>query len=202
MAVFRFSLALAACALLTSCSPVAWWENLNNKAQELATLEARHQALEQEYKQLKDRHFLLENEYAELKARLESKELSRLNLSATGSVTGRRLASIEYKVPSGLAPTELQALAYSHFRENRFAEAAKTFESLLTQPEAASLVDARALYSAGVAWFQLGNFKKSQEHLEQARAQATGEEKEKIRKKVDLWLRVIDRRLASVPHGG
>lgn len=202
MPVFRSAILLTACVLLTSCSPVAWWKSLNGKAKELATLEARHQALEKEYKLLKEKHFQLENDYAELKAGVESKELSRLNLSATGSVTGRRLASIPYKVPHGLEPAELQALAYNHFRENRFAEAAVTFESLLTQPEAASLVDSRALYSAGVAWFQVGNFKKSQEHLEQARAQATGEEKEKIRKKVDLWLRVIDRQLASVPHGG
>lgn len=202
MAVFRFSLLVTACVLMTSCSPVAWWKSLNGKAKELASLEVRHQALEKEYKALKESHYQLENEYAELKASVESKELSRLNLSATGSLTGRHPASIGYKVPAGLEPAELQALAYSHFRENRFAEAAVTFESLLTQPEAASLVDAGDLYSAGVAWFQVGNFKKSQEHLEQARAQASGEEKEKIRKKVDLWLRVIDRRLASVPHGG
>lgn len=202
MTLFRFSLMLTACVLMTSCSPVAWWKSVNNKAKELASLEARHQALEKEYQHLKERHFQLENEFAELKASVESKELSRVNLSATGSVTGRHPASIGYKVPNGLEPAELQSLAYNHLRENRFAEAAVTFESLLTQPEAASLVDARALYSAGVAWFQVGNFKKSQEHLEQARAQAAGEEKEKIRKKVDLWLRVIDRRLASVPHGG
>jgi hypothetical protein len=93
-------------------------------------------------------------------------------------------------------------LAFDHFREKRFAEAAATFESLLTEPETASMVDAKALYLAGVAWFQIGNFKRSQENLEQARAQAAGEEKEKIRKKADLWLRVIDRRLASQPHGG
>lgn len=202
MPMFRSALLLIACVLMTSCSPVAWWKSLNGKAKELASLEVRHEALEKEYKHLQERHFQLENDYAELKSSVESKELSRLNLSATGSVTGRRPASIGYKVPNGLEPAELQTLAYSHFRENRFAEAAVTFESLLTQPEAASLVDARALYSAGVAWFQVGNYKKSQEHLEQARAQASGEEKEKIRKKVDLWLRVIDRQLASVPHGG
>src|SRR5690606_25237996 len=45
MPTFRYAILLTACVLMTSCSPVAWWKSLNSKAKELATLEARHQAL-------------------------------------------------------------------------------------------------------------------------------------------------------------
>jgi len=183
----------------TGCeaNPVAWWAKVNKKASHILTLEARHEALAKEFELLKKEKYRLEDELAELKSKVESRDLAKLNLEATGSPTGRRLASIEYTVPSGITLEEMQALAYEHFREKRFAEAAVTFEEFLTQPEASALHDANALYSAGVAWFQVGNLKKAREHLEAARVGAAGETKDKVRKKVDLWMRVIDRKLAS-----
>jgi hypothetical protein len=198
----RFLLLLSACLVLSACSPVAWWKSVNEKAEELTTLQARYEALEKEHEELKLQHFRLESDYAELQAKVETKELAHANLQATGSLTGRRPAAIAYQVPHGLKPEELQGLAYEHFREGRFAEAAVTFEEFLTRPEAAVIHDPNAVYSAGVSWYQVGNLKKSKDLMEQARAEASGEQKEKIRKKADLWLRVIDRRLASVKHGG
>lgn len=191
-------LALPGC----NANPFAWWKQVNEKASHLLTLEARHEALQKEFEKVKAERFKLEQELAEIRSEMESRDLARLNLEATGSQAGRRLASIEYKIPTGLAPAELQALAYEHFREKRFAEAAATFEEFLTVPEASAFQTGDDLYSAGVAWFQIGNFKKAREHLESAKATAAGENKDKIRKKADLWMRVIDRRLASEHHGG
>lgn len=203
--IFKFALALSLLAL-PGCSlgnPLAWWKSVNEKAEKLAQLEARYQALEHEHTALTKQFFALEHEYADLKAKSESKEKVEVSLAETGSALGRTLASISYQVPKGLKPDEMRALAYEHFRERRFAEAGVTFEAFLTAPETASLHDADAMYTAGVAWFQLGNFTKATEHLEDAKAQASGAQKEKIRKKVDLWLRVIDRKRAdeSAHHG-
>jgi tetratricopeptide (TPR) repeat protein len=183
-------------AMLTACSqnPFVWWKSVNEKAKELNHLEANYQALQSEHEQLKRDYYRLEDEYLELKAKVDSTEAGDRNLKATGTLTGRALSSIAYQVPKGLKPEEQLTLAYEHFTEKRFAEAAATFEDFFARPESAALTDAAAMYTAGVAWFQLGNFHKAREHFEEAKNNASGEQREKIHKKVDLWLRAIDRR--------
>jgi hypothetical protein len=188
---------------LSGCDsgPVGWWKKVNSKAHHLFSVEAKYEALREEHDALKKRHLQMESELASLKNQVETKELTHLNLEATGSEVGRHLASISYTPPKGLAPEEILTLGIQHLKEQRFAEAAVTFDHLLEQPEAAALVDAKVHYNAGVAWFQVKNFKKAKEHLDLAKSGASDEQKEKIRKKVDLWMRVIDRKLASVPQG-
>lgn len=195
LSLFALAASLSACG--KGGSPLAWWKSVNEKAKHLQTLEARYQVLEAEHRQLQKEYFRVEAELTERKARDQSQALAKESLAATGSVTGRSPASISYQVPRGLKPEELQALAYEHFREGRFPEAAVTFEKFLTEPECAPLQDAGSMYSAGVAWFQVGNYRKAQEQLNAAREHAAGEEKEKIRKKTELWMRVIDQRLAE-----
>ncbi|HEY8279359.1 MAG TPA: hypothetical protein VIH99_07040 [Bdellovibrionota bacterium] len=191
--LFFFSLSLAG---LSGCSqsPGTWWKSLNDKAGRLSQAEANYKALEHEHERLKKDYFRLENDYMELRAKVESSEAGERNLKATGSLTGRSPASISYEVPKGLRSEDMLVLAYEHFHEQRFPEAAVTFESFLKRPESAALADAYALYTAGVSWFQLGNFHKAREYFEEARNSASGEQREKINKKVDLWLRTIDRK--------
>jgi hypothetical protein len=160
-------------------------------------VEAKYEALRLAHERLREENLRLEKELFELKGQMESTHLAQARLRATGSRTGRTLASIHYEVPKGLGVAELRQLAFEHLREKRFQEAAASFERYLNKPEVAGDHDAPAMYSAGVAWFQIGNFKKSRDTFEAARAHAAGEQKEKIRKKVDLWIRVIDRKLAS-----
>lgn len=181
---------------LCGCSqdPVAWWKSVDAKAGRIRALEASHHALEAEHGRLKKAYYRLENDYMELRARAESREAGERNLRATGSLEGRSLASIAYQVPKGLKPEEALALAYEHFSEKRFAESASTFESFLSRPEGAASPDASALYTAGVAWFQLGNYHKARERFEGADAAASGEQRERIHKKVELWLRSIERK--------
>jgi hypothetical protein len=184
---------------LTCCSqgPVAWWHAVNAKAQRLETLEANYHALQAEHEKLKRDYFRLEDEAAELRAHVESVEVGNRNLKATGSLEGRSLSSIAYQVPKGLRADEALALAYEHFTEKRFAEAAATFEDVFKRPEGAALGDAGAQYTAGVAWFQLGNYVRARKHFEEASSGASGEQREKIHKKVDLWLRAIDRQTSG-----
>ncbi len=187
---------------LTACtSPTVWWKKVNAKAQHLATLEARYEILVKEHEKLKEDYYRIEHEVASLRAKEQGQGLAELNLKATGSALGRRPASISYKAPLGLKLEELQDLAFEHLREHRFAEAAVTFEEFLTKPEAASLQTADVLYSAGVAWFQVGNYNKAKEYMLEAGHFASGEQKEKVRKKVGLWQRVIDRKIASEGGG-
>lgn len=191
--LFLLSFLLAGCTQ----SPVSWWKSLNKKAEHMAELEARYEALRREHEALQKEFYRLEHEHAELTAKLRSQETASESLSATGSRLGRAPASIAYRAPAGLNTEALLALGYEHLREKRFAEAAVTFETLLNQPESAALQGASAYYSAGVAWFKINNFRKAREAFEAAKAHADGEERERVRKKVELWMRVIDRKLAS-----
>ncbi|MGZ3650838.1 MAG: tetratricopeptide repeat protein [Bdellovibrionota bacterium] len=190
-----FTIALSS-LLLCGCSegPVTWWSHVNSKAQDLSTLEARFHALEGEHEQLKKDYYRLENEALELRALVQSKEVGERNLKATGTLGGRSLSSISYEVPKGLRADEVLSLAYEHFTEQRFPQAAATFEDLFKRPESAGLVDASSHYTAGVAWFQLGNYVKARENFDEAMNSASGEQREKIHKKVDLWMRAIDRK--------
>lgn len=181
--------------LLSSCSqsPTAWWKSLNKKAHDLQQLEASHRALTLEHEKLRRDYFRLEADYMEMRAKVESVRAGDHNLKATGTLTGRTPSSIAYQVPKDLRAQDQLQLAFEHFNEKRFAEAAATFEDFLSKPESAALVDANAMYAAGVSWFQLGNLHKARESFEGARASASGEQREKIQKKVDLWMRAIDR---------
>lgn len=190
--IFALSFALAGC----SKGPAGWWASVNQKAKHLSELEAKYQALQQEHETLKREHYRLTHEHDSLLAEYRSKRNAEESLAATGSVSGRAPASIGYKVPN-LSPEALKALGYEHLREQRFAEAAVTFEALLAMPEGAAVQGADVYYSAGVAWFQVQNFTKARESFDAAKAHADADEKERVRKKVELWMRVIDRKLAS-----
>lgn len=192
---------------LSACSPhpFAWWKSINEKAQHLSSLEARFSSLEEEHEKLKVEYFKLEHEHNALLAEVKSKESADLNLKLTGSKEGRAIASISYSPPKGLKPQQLFDLAYEHFREKRFAESAATFDELMASPEAASLQTAGMFYTAGVAWFKIKNYQKAKENFEVASHHAEGDEKEKIRKKVELWLRAISSNLKPADedaHGG
>ncbi len=192
----HFFFSCLALASLSGCgqSPSVWWNALNDKAKHLRTIEANYVALEAEHEQLKKDYYRLENEFVDLRAKLESHEIGDRNLKSTGSLTGRSLSSIAYEVPKGLRADEALTLAYEHFSEKRFAESAATFEDFLKRPESTALIDASAMYTAGGSWFQLGNYTKARERFEEAKNSASGEQREKIHKKVDLWLRAIDRK--------
>jgi TolA-binding protein len=181
---------------LSGCSegPITWYGRVNAKAKEITTVEADYRALQREHEHLKKEFYVLEDEVTELRAKVHSIEDGDHNLKATGTPGGRSLSSIEYEVPKGLRAEEALALAYEHFTEQRFPQAAATFEDLFKRPESAAVTDAWARYTAGVTWFQLGNFVKAKENFDEAMNEATGEQREKVHKKVDLWMRAIDRK--------
>lgn len=185
--------------LLSGCTqnPVAWWNSINKKAEHIAKVESKYEALKKEHERLQAEFYHVEHEYEALRAEVNSKETANLSLALTGTKEGRAPASIHYDIPKGLEPKALLELGYEHLREKKFAEAAVTFESFISLPESASLPLTDVFYSAGVAWYQVKNFKKARENFETAKQHVEGEEREKMHKKVDLWMRAIDRKLAS-----
>lgn len=189
-------LLLAAMAFLPGCSigsPVLAWKNFQKKVHLLFTLESRHKILEEKYEELEKKYVELEHEYAAMLAEIESKGRGENNLKLTGSRTGRTIASIHYEVPKGLDNDAKLELAFQHMRQKRFAEAAATFDTFLWEPEGAALQTARNFYEAGVAWFEVKNLKKARTCFEAATAHAEGDEKKEIQRRVELWMRVLDK---------
>ncbi|MCO5144218.1 MAG: hypothetical protein M9962_14105 [Oligoflexia bacterium] len=193
-------------AVLSACSksPLSQWKSANKKAKHLMSLEAKYVALEHEHERLKKDYFKLEKEYASLLAETRSKETATQNFALTGDKEGRSLASIAYEVPDNLDEKNLVSLAFEHMRSERFGEAASVWEKVLAQPEYAASRDAQMMFNAGVSWFNVKNYRKAKENFEAARANASGEEKEKIRKKSELWIRVIEskKEVNNSHHGG
>ena len=170
------------------------WKNFLAKIEHLRSLEAKYEALLQEHEKLKKEYFVLENQLDSLRAQSESTHLAEENLRLTGSPVGRSPASVDYKVPEGLDHEQRYALAFDHMRERRYGAAAVSFESFLHEPEGAAYQTANAFYTAGVAWFQLDNFNKARAYFDIALQKAEGDEKAKIRHKVELWMRVIEKK--------
>lgn len=163
------------------------------KAKELLLVESQYSNLQKKYYELQHEYFALEERHNALLAKMQSQDEANQNLHLTGSKEGRTIASIEYTVPTGLTMEQKYLLAFSHLREKRFLEAAKTFESFLNVPEGAPYQKAQSFYEAGVAWYEVKNFKKAREYFLAAQDRAEGVEKPQLVRKVELWLKVLDR---------
>ena len=191
---------VAVSANLYGCSkggPVGWWRDLNKKAEHLAKVEVEYEVLKNEYDALQKNYFKLEAEYFTLRSELETKQMAIKNLEQAGTKSGRHLANINYQIPNGLKPEAIRALAFEHFKERRFEESVVCFEHFLSLPEGAATEESNLFYTLGVAWYEVKNFYKSRENFEMAVRMAKGDEREKVTKKVELWMRVVDASLAK-----
>lgn len=183
--------------LLTSCDrgPVAWWKSVDQKMVHLAKAEMELEVLREKHEELQKKYLRLEKEYNNLVTENATHEGETKRLESTGSMVGVSPKELNYRVPSGLKFEELTQLAEDHLKERRFAEAAACYESLFSQPEYAALLNPKVYYSSGIAWYELNNFVKARELFDLAKANAKGELKTIIWKKVDLWFRVIDQKI-------
>jgi TolA-binding protein len=177
---------------------MAWWQNLNAKARTLMHVEAQYVLLRQDHEKLQAEYYQLEHDYMSLVAEKSTKQEVKENLELTGSKVGRSPASITYQVPPGMLPEQEFALAFTHMREKRYGEAAMTFDAFLWIPEGAVVQTANAFYTAGVAWFEVKNYKKAKQCFSEALVRAEGDERAKVAHKVDLWMRVIDRNMGTI----
>lgn len=157
-------------------------------------MDHRYHVLEKRNAELEKRNMELESKYASLLADVESKKLGENNLKLTGSKNGRSPASIDYRLPTDLDPEARITLAYQHMKEKRFSHAAVAFDSVLWVPEGALEQTAKNFYEAGVAWFEVKNFKKAKVCFAAATAHADGEDKKEIQRRVDLWMRVLEKK--------
>ena len=191
---FQIQNLLLLALIFTGCTgPARWLHNVNTKARELLDMHHDHQVLEHKFAELQKKYIELENSYQSVQAELDILKKTENNFEETGSKHGRTLASIQYDIPVSLSLESRYNLAFEQMRHKHYEEAAKTFESFLSIPEAHKFQNANAFYSAGVAWFELKNYKRAQELFETAVAHANPREREIYLKRVDLWMRVLNR---------
>jgi len=175
--------------------PTSWWKSINQKAARILKAEARLSKLEEEHKLLKAEYTRLESEHQKLRNQWAVEKKEALSLRDTGSIDGVSQSTIDFQIPSGLTNEQLYKMALDHYREKKFAQAGVIFDRLTKIPEFAQNAD--AYYTSGVSWFRVSNYRKAKENFEAAKLVSQNEKREKIKKKIDLWMRVIDFRLAA-----
>jgi TolA-binding protein len=183
--------------LAAGVRPFEFWAKFESNAQEILMMESQYAALQKKYQELRREFFNLEQRHNELLAKVESREEAEKNLTLTGSKEGRTLASIEYHVPTNLTVEGKYLLAFSHLKENRFLEAAKTFENFLSVPEGAAFQNSKTFYEAGVAWFKSNNYKEAHDYFVMAKDRVSGVEKAEMLRKIELWQLVLDSKTQS-----
>lgn len=194
-----FSMDLAALAASKDTSSHGWWQSINQKTARIFEAEARLTKLEEEYRALKAEYTRLESEHHKLRNQWEVDKKEKLSLQDTGSKDGVSMEAIDYQSPKGLTNDQLYKMALDLYKEKKFAQAGVILDQLTKIPEYAQNAD--VFYTSGVAWFRVNNYKKAKENFEAAKVVSSSEQKEKIKKKIDLWMRVIENRLvASAPQ--
>jgi tetratricopeptide (TPR) repeat protein len=193
--VTGFSVAIS---IALDVHPIDIYNRLEFKANELLLIESQHRQLQKKYFELQHDYFELETRHNNLLAKVQSGEEAVKNIRLTGSKEGRSLSTIPYSVPSNLTVEQKYLLAFSHMREGRFEEAAKTFDQVLSIPEGALYQTAQTFYESGVAWFEIKNYKKAREAFQATKIRADGVGKPEMLRKVELWMKILDqRKLAS-----
>lgn len=199
----KLFLILTVALVFPACSPkgaILWWQNLQSKSGQILTAEIRYEELEKAHAELREEHYELEHRYLSLLAEVESKRQGEERLKNTGSKDGRTPAEINYQVPADMDAEARNLLAYQHVKAGRFPQAAKTFDSFLWAPEGAAFQTAKNFYEAGVAWYQVRNYKKAKSCFQAVLQHADAVERTEFERRVDLWMRVLDQRLPASTH--
>jgi tetratricopeptide (TPR) repeat protein len=84
----------------------------------------------------------------------------------TGSLVGRTLASIQYRPPTNVLPSQLHTLAVSYLRGGEDEKAAVIFTQLAEMDETQDYKTPRNYLLAGVAWYRIDNFELAGEYFD------------------------------------
>ena len=120
---------------------------------------------------------------------------------STGSKVGRTPASIEYKPPANLVPSQLYVLAIKYIERDQLEKAATIMTSLVQSTDIKSFQTPRNYLLTGITWYKLNNFSLASEFFERAfnmikntPNQSENIELVKIMAQVRLWKALVTKR--------
>jgi hypothetical protein len=86
----------------------------------------------------------------------------------TGSLVGRDLASIAYRVPTNLVPGQLYTLGISYFKAREDEKAAVIFTFLTGLDDSEIFKTPKNFLLTGIAWYRLDNFATAERYFDRA----------------------------------
>lgn len=110
----------------------------------------------------------------------------------TGNRTGRTLASIAYKIPTNLIPSQLYSLGTSYFKSRDDEKAAVIFTFLTGLEDDATYKTAHNYLTTGIAWYRLDNFELADFYFNQALRSSKG--KAQLLSQAKLWKGLLSER--------
>jgi hypothetical protein len=171
------------------------WSSVQEKMVSLRKAEQDREAL-----QLENANLRLELESAKMEchtkeAKTYTHQLGLQLSEETGSRVGRLLASIEYKVPSQMLPSQLYTLAISQLNAKDNEKAAVILSSLTGLKGNDSYKTAKNFLMTGLAWYRLENFLLADQYFDDALKTSADQTNASYHSQARLWKALIAKKM-------
>lgn len=115
----------------------------------------------------------------------------------TGSRLGRKLASIDYRLPLHLPTAQLHTLALSYFKAREDEKAAVILTFLTGQEEEDTYKTASNYILSGIAWYRLDNLVDADRFFDKAMQSRDFQENPTLQRQARLWKAIVAERLGK-----
>jgi hypothetical protein len=122
-------------------------------------------------------------------------ELSLKLNKETGDRAGRSLASINYKPPGKLVPSQLYTLGISYLKAREDEKAAVIFTSLTGLEESKVYKTAKNLLITGVAWYRLENYALADSYFDEVLKTEEKPDSIQFQAQARLWKALVAKKL-------
>jgi tetratricopeptide (TPR) repeat protein len=167
------------------------WASTNEKAYEIQHALEENEKLRNENANLRVKIETLQFVEQTKQASTASAEASKKLLSEGGTGVARTLASIEYKPPGNLLPSQLYTLGVTYFKAHEDEKAAVIFSFLTGLEDNAAYRTARNYLQTGVAWYRLSNFEMADHYFDLALQQPDESDNLRYQAQARLWRSLV-----------
>ena len=115
----------------------------------------------------------------------------------TGTKVGRTLASLNYKPPARLLPSQLYTLGITYLKAHEDEKAASIFTSLTGLEDNDSFKTAQNLLITGVAWYRLENYTLADFYFDEVIKKPERGESVQFQAQARLWKAIIAKRTSK-----
>jgi tetratricopeptide (TPR) repeat protein len=142
------------------------WHSIQEKVKAFEGLETENQQLTLENAKLEAKLFELEQKVTSGKSESKTRTVAS-QAKKLGATTSVAPEAIGYQVPDYLLPHQLFVLGIQYLEEGSFERSSKVFEYLATRSHEKQIPLARLWMLAGISWFKVKNYQKSNQYFDQ-----------------------------------
>jgi tetratricopeptide (TPR) repeat protein len=167
------------------------WVSTNEKASEIEHALEENTHLRYENANLRLKLETADFEAQEKEAAQENAANSKQLEKNAGSRAARSIASIAYKPPTNLLPSQMYTLGVTYFKAQENEKAAVIFSFLTQLEDNAAYRTARNYVMTGVSWYRLSNFEMADHYFDLALKEPEKSENLRYQAQARLWRGVI-----------